>query len=48
MLDKDSWDCLLLPESNCNIEISVDSELVCFEKIIFVLALYTHQTMADQ
>lgn len=39
---------MLLPKSNCNLDICFDSELICFEKIIFVLALYTHQTLVDQ
>lgn len=39
---------ILVSKSNCNLDISFDSELICLGKIIFVLALYTHQTLADQ
>lgn len=40
MLAKDSWDCLVLPKSNCNLDISFDSELIRFGKIIFVLQIH--------
>lgn len=39
---------ILLPKSNCNLDICFDSELICFGKIIFMLELNTHQTLAGQ